>query len=60
MLVAIQPIEHTAFNFDKKRMSEAVSGKGSKIVVALEGKMSPEEILKVLMNVKLDKVQDHS
>jgi len=60
MLAVAQHIEHTEFNFDENQMHEAISGKGSKTVVTLEGKMSPKEILKVLMNVRLDKVQDIS
>lgn len=60
MLAVSQPKEHAEFNFDLDRMKNIVSGKFSKTVVTLEGKMSPKAILKVLMDVKLDKVQDIS
>jgi hypothetical protein len=38
--------------FDLNRMKSSVEGNGSEVAITLKGKMSPNEIIKALMNVK--------
>ena len=50
MLAKTKEFNATTFNLD--RMKNSVEGVGSKTAITLKGKMSANDVMKVLINVK--------
>lgn len=51
---------YISHRFDLMRMREAVEGENSETVIKFQGPMSSEDVLRALMDVKLDEKVQHN